>query len=143
MDRANEPKSLPHKHGVVALIEDGAGRLLLIRRGWNIARAPGVWCFVGGEVETGETREQAIEREVLEEVGLTVTAREKIHESISPGGEFLLHWMRVSLPDGAQELKLHAQEVAEARWLTRQEAVLQEPMLPALKAWLKAQCENP
>src|SRR6185503_18479561 len=87
----------PHKHGVVAVLTDAEGRYLFIRRALTLARAPGVWCFPGGEVEPGESFEAAIEREVLEEVGLDVRALEKIHESVSPNGEFLLHWMRVQM----------------------------------------------
>ena len=123
---------------MVAVLEDSAGRMLFIRRGWKIARAPGVWCFVGGEVEPGETWEAAIEREVSEEVGLKVRALEKIHQSVSPTGEFLLHWMRVQLVGGGQPLQIHAVEVAEAHWLTVQEALKLDPILPALKAWLLA-----
>jgi acetyl-CoA carboxylase carboxyl transferase subunit beta len=54
--------------GAVVLREDGA--VLLVRR----ARPPaiGSWTLPGGKVEDGETPEQAIVREVLEETGLRV-----------------------------------------------------------------------
>ncbi len=54
--------------GAVVLREDGA--VLLIQRG----RPPGVgtWTLPGGKVEAGETLEQAVSREVLEETGLRV-----------------------------------------------------------------------
>jgi len=54
--------------GAVVLRDDGA--VLLIQRG----RAPaiGSWTFPGGKVEPGETLEQAVVREVLEETGLRV-----------------------------------------------------------------------
>ena len=87
----------PLKHGVVAVLEDGQGRFLFIRRGLGLSRAPGWWCFVGGEVEPGETWAVALEREAREEVGLEVQALEKIQESISPEGEFRLHWLRAKL----------------------------------------------
>src|SRR5438046_2928861 len=124
--------SEPQKHGVVAVLSDGAGRQLYIRRGLEIVRAPGYWCFVGGEVEPGESQEDAIVREVFEEVGLEIRALDKIHETISPNGEFRLHWMRVELTRPAQELRPHAKEVADARWLTMDEALKLEPILPGL-----------
>lgn len=128
------------KHGVVAVLDDGAGRYLLIRRGLALARAPGVWCFVGGEVEAGESLEAAIEREVMEEVGLRVKALEKIFESISPNGEFKLHWLRVQRLDDATP-RPHPMEVEEVRWLRVKEAAALDPILPTLRAWLQDRIE--
>jgi len=129
----------PLRHGVVAILQDSGGRYLLIRRGLTLARAPGWWCFVGGEVEAGETFEVAIVREVFEEVGLEVEPLEKIHESISPNGEFRLHWMRVKMHPVEQKLAPHEKEVAEARWLHAREALQLDPILPTLKTWLERQ----
>jgi 8-oxo-dGTP diphosphatase len=55
--------------GVGALIFQG-GRILLAQRG----KAPlmGQWSLPGGLVETGESLENAVRREVLEETGLEV-----------------------------------------------------------------------
>jgi len=55
--------------GVGAVVLDGS-RVLLIKRGH--APLKGQWSLPGGGVETGETLEQAIAREVLEETGLTI-----------------------------------------------------------------------
>ena len=55
--------------GVGAVVLDG-GRVLLIKRGH--APLKGQWSLPGGGVEIGETLEQAIAREVIEETGLTV-----------------------------------------------------------------------
>lgn len=59
--------------GVAALIEDGAGRVLLMRRAAGRDYAPGVWECVTGRLEQGEGFEAALHREVHEETGLTVT----------------------------------------------------------------------
>ena len=126
----------PLKHGVVAVINDSDGRYLFIRRGWTLKRAPGIWCFVGGEVEAGEEYAAALVREVREEVGLNVEALEKIHETISPNGEFRLHWFRARQTDPSEIIQPHPHEVAEVRWLTRDEALLLDPILPTLKEWL-------
>ena len=127
----------PNKHGVVAVLTNTHGRFLFIRRALTLSRAPGVWCFPGGEVEPGESYEAAIQREVLEEVGLAVEVLEKIHESVSPNGEFLLHWMRVRLLVTSATVRPHPGEVAEYRWLLPMEAAQLDPILPTLRAWLE------
>ena len=50
------------------------GKVLLIRRGKEPLR--GRWVVPGGTVEAGETLEDALAREVLEETGLVVRPRE-------------------------------------------------------------------
>src|ERR1700738_225989 len=68
--------------GVGGVIID-QGRALLIRRGsgplvgeW--ARLLGEWSIPGGTLDLGETREEGVARELLEETGLTVRVIELI-----------------------------------------------------------------
>jgi 8-oxo-dGTP diphosphatase len=126
------------KQGVVAVLADEGGRYLFIQRGPEVKRSPGWWCFVGGEVEAGETLEAAMAREVLEEVGLRVAVEEKVHECVSPNGEHLLHWFLTRLEPPGQEPVPHPREVAEIRWLSIPDALRLDPMLPRLKEWLTA-----
>jgi 8-oxo-dGTP diphosphatase len=69
-DAAPSSASAPVVACVGAVVFDGAGRLLLVRRGH--APSAGLWSLPGGRVEAGESAAQAIEREVLEETGLRV-----------------------------------------------------------------------
>ena len=62
---------------VAALIRD-KDRFLICRRPAHKARGL-LWEFVGGKVEEGETKEQALVRECMEELGITV----------KPYGEFM------------------------------------------------------
>ena len=74
MDTVGTPEGgfLPVVACVGAVVHDAAGRLLLVRRGRDPHR--GRWSLPGGRVEAGESPEQAVEREVLEETGLAVRA---------------------------------------------------------------------
>jgi len=56
--------------GVGAVIVRGVDEVLLIRRGQEPLK--GEWSLPGGAVELGETLEEAVRREVLEETGLAV-----------------------------------------------------------------------
>jgi len=56
--------------GVGAVVINGEGRVLLVRRGGE--PLAGQWSLPGGGVETGETLETAVRREVLEEASLIV-----------------------------------------------------------------------
>ena len=74
---------LPVVACVGAVVHDAAGRLLLIRRGREPSR--GSWSLPGGRVEAGESPEEAVEREVLEETGLRVRAGALVGRVRSPG----------------------------------------------------------
>ena len=52
------------------------GKFLITKRVMTKAWAPGWWEVSGGAVMAGETSEQAVKREVLEETGLDVTNAE-------------------------------------------------------------------
>ncbi|MCW2718123.1 NUDIX domain-containing protein [Pseudonocardia sp.] len=61
---------------VGGLAYDAKNRLLLIRRGNE--PGCGLWSVPGGRVETGESDEQALVREMTEETGLTVRPGELV-----------------------------------------------------------------
>ncbi len=60
---------------VGALVFKG-GRVLLVQRGRP--PAAGEWAIPGGSVELGESLQQAAEREILEETGIFIRAREPV-----------------------------------------------------------------
>lgn len=63
---------------VAALIREG-DRFMVCQRPANKARGL-LWEFVGGKVEPGESKEQALIRECREELGITVEVGEKYME---------------------------------------------------------------
>jgi ADP-ribose pyrophosphatase len=74
-------------------------RVLLIQRGQPPSE--GLWAIPGGRVELGETLQEAAEREIKEETGLTIRARNPIHTFDvilrDEGGRVRFHYVIVDL----------------------------------------------
>ncbi|OFZ53420.1 MAG: hypothetical protein A2428_10135 [Bdellovibrionales bacterium RIFOXYC1_FULL_54_43] len=80
------------KPQVVAAVIQRAGKFLLGKRSPWKRSTPGYWCPISGQIEPGETEEDAVAREVREEVGLIVTAVKKVGEFETHDGTALIHW---------------------------------------------------
>jgi len=52
------------------IINEEENKVLLVKRSLNSRTEPGYWSRPGGEVEYGETIEEAVKREILEETGI-------------------------------------------------------------------------
>jgi 8-oxo-dGTP diphosphatase len=70
-----EYRELP-RAGVGAIVIH-EGRILLVKRASSPGK--GFWAIPGGLVELGETVREAAEREILEETGITVRAKEAFY----------------------------------------------------------------
>lgn len=65
---------------VAALLRDG-DKVLIVRRGPGETGA-GFWEFPGGKVDPGETHEQALAREILEELNLVIKVEGLVADAI-------------------------------------------------------------
>lgn len=104
--------------GVGAVILD-QGRVLLVERGQ--APLKGEWSLPGGAIELGETLDEGIRREVLEETGLIVdpVAIVEVFDRISrdPAGRVQYHYVLVDYLCRVMGGRLAcATDAADARW---------------------------
>lgn len=86
------------KRGVVAVVARG-DQLLVIRRSQHV-RAPGMYCFPGGTIESGESEDAAVVREMQEELAATVEPVRLLWRYVTSWGVDLAWWL-VKLPDDA------------------------------------------
>ncbi|MBN1541625.1 A/G-specific adenine glycosylase [candidate division KSB1 bacterium] len=70
----------PRPHHIVAVGVIWRDKKLLIARRLEKAMLGGLWEFPGGKVETGETPQEAVVREIREETGIECRSIEKIGE---------------------------------------------------------------
>lgn len=66
---------------LIRLTSDPEGRILIVRRGPGQSGA-GFWEFPGGKVDPGETPEQALVREIDEELSLPIRVESLLGENV-------------------------------------------------------------
>ena len=102
---------------VAALIWEG-GRLMICQRPAHKAQGL-LWEFVGGKVEPGETKEQALARECREELGITVAVGDVFTEVTHVYPDLTVHLTLYSARIAEGELRLL--EHNDLRWITPNE----------------------
>ena len=122
---------------VAAIIQDEAGNYLCCKRGdWKAAA--GKWEFPGGKIENGENLEDALIREIKEELDTEITVLRQFDRSTT--GEIDLVTFVCDLA-GAKPIQ--STDHSELRWVPENELSKldwAEPDLPALKRILIPFC---
>jgi NAD+ diphosphatase len=102
---------------VIMLVTDPDDRCLLARNAqWPERRVS----ILAGFVEPGESAEQAVAREVLEETGISVAGARYVASQPWPMPHSLMLGFRARAT-GSLEITVDSEEIAEARWFSRDE----------------------
>lgn len=130
-------------HGAVAVLVEN-GEFLVIRRS-PFVRAPNMLCFAGGTIEEGESPEEAIVREMEEELGLVVEVERQVFQSRTSWGT-LLEWILVTRKPECEPVANTA-EVSEWMWITANQLLERDDLLPSVPdffvAWSAGELELP
>ena len=85
---------------VVAAIIKRDNKFLLGKRSLSKKSASGYWCPISGRIEEFETQEEAVIREVFEEVGIKVKPRYKVGVFDTQDKSAVVHWWLVDIISG-------------------------------------------
>lgn len=93
-----QPSAKPIEVAAAVVIREG--RLLITQR-YEKAHLGGLWEFPGGKLEPGESWEQCLARELMEELGIEVSVRQEIERLTHHYPEktvhlrfFICHWLK-------------------------------------------------
>lgn len=113
---------------VAALIWDG-DKFMACQRPAHKTRGL-LWEFVGGKVEPGETKEQALIRECMEELSVAITVGEVFMDVVHEYPDLTVHLtlFHASIAKGTPQKNEHN----DIRWLTTEE-IDNYPFCPADK----------
>ena len=100
------------------------GKVLLVKRG--IDPNKGLWAIPGGSLKLGETLQQGAEREIMEETGITIKAKDPVYSfdffERDGDGRLRFHYVIVDMiADYVGGEAQGADDALEARWVSQGE----------------------
>jgi 8-oxo-dGTP pyrophosphatase MutT (NUDIX family) len=126
-----EPQIL--RRGVVAVITRGE-QLMAIRRSQQVL-APGKVCFPGGGIEANETEQQALVRELQEELNVAVLPQRCLWRSVT-SWQISLAWWQAEIVDD-RLLRANPAEVESIHWHSPSEMLVLPNLLESNAEFLQ------
>ena len=113
-----------HRH-VSAWIMNSNGEVLMQQRALTKMKNPGKWSRTGGHVDSKETCDEAIKREIYEEIGLLVDDKDinniEIFKSIDPLENYYSYGYIFFTDKKEEEFILQEEEVNKVKYFTIEE----------------------
>ena len=116
-----------HKHFLGQIAQkafiEKDGKILLVQYPHGDPAA-GLWDLPGGRLHEGETPEEGLKREVLEEIGAGIVVKEILGTSVNiVRSDFKLYYViyRAELLDPGQSLMPEAGEIGKIEWRTKED----------------------
>ena len=116
------------------------GKVLIVRDHKDDA----MWDLPGGRINIGENIEDALRREIMEELGVEINIKSVIYSSqrvhTSEGSSHLFIYCEVTVADPSQSLNVPSEELAEVKWIdkdTVNEVKMYGDCMDAIKAYWK------
>jgi len=109
-----QPENLKPKSASIILLDDANRCLLFLRDNKSEIPYPNRWDLLGGQIEPGETAEQAVRREILEEIEVTLDQPTLFRIYDLPDRTEHLYWQRANL--AIETIPLH--EGQKLQWFS-------------------------
>lgn len=103
---------------VAAVIQNEEGKILIAQR--NLKKAQGgLWEFPGGKIEPNETKEEAIVREIKEEMDIDIEAKKFIDQKVFNYPEKDINLIAIECKQLKGDIKLNEHE--DVKWVDKNE----------------------
>ncbi|QTI67867.1 (deoxy)nucleoside triphosphate pyrophosphohydrolase [Gordonia polyisoprenivorans] len=126
---------MSRRHVLAGAILDSSGTRILLARRARPVELEGLWELPGGKVEAGESDEEALRRELAEELGIDVGVESELAEQVTLSDQLVLiaRWARVIAGEPA------AREHQAVRWVDAEELSTlcsEGSLVPADTVWV-------